>query len=207
MPSVYDLKPRFQALLRPLLRGLAGLGLTANGLTLLALLGSLAVGALVGWRAAGQPAWLLALPVWLFLRMALNALDGMMARELDMKSDLGAVLNEVGDVLSDCGLYLPLALVAPPALWPAVLFTLLAALTELCGLLGQALGGARQYQGPMGKSDRAFVVGALALATAMRPTLLTAWPWVFGLAAALAAVTCLRRCQAALAQRAAGRRS
>ncbi len=207
MPSVYDLKPRFQALLRPLLRGLAGLGFTANGLTLLALLGSLAVGALVGWRAAAEPRFMLALPVWLFLRMALNALDGMMARELDMQSDLGAVLNEVGDVLSDCGLYLPLALAAPAALWPVVLFTLLAALTELCGLLGQALGGARQYQGPMGKSDRALVVGALALVTALWPSTLGLWPWLFGLAAALAALTGLRRCQAALAERAAARRS
>ena len=206
MPSVYDLKPRFQALLRPLLRGLAGLGFTANGLTLLALLGSLAVGGLVGWRAPADPAWLLALPLWLFLRMALNALDGMLARELDMRSDLGAVLNEVGDVLSDCGLYLPLALVAPVALWPVVLFSLLAVLTELCGLLGQALGGARQYQGPMGKSDRAFVVGALALVTALRPHALAFWPFVFGLAAALAAWSCLRRCQAALAERAAARR-
>ncbi len=207
MPSVYDLKPRFQALLRPLLRGLAGLGFTANGLTLLALLGSLALGALVGWLAPSEPRWLLALPLWLLARMALNALDGMLARELDMKTDLGAMLNEVGDVLSDCGLYLPLALVAPVALWPVVLFTLLAALTELCGLLGQALGGARQYQGPMGKSDRAFIVGALALVTALRPSVLASWPWVFGLAAALAALTCLRRCQAALVERAAARRS
>lgn len=207
MPSVYDLKPRFQALLRPLLLGLARLGFTANGLTLLALLGSLALGALVGWRAPSEPRWLLALPVWLFLRMALNALDGMLARELDMKSDLGAVLNEVGDVLSDCGLYLPLAFVAPAALWPVVLFTLLATLTELCGLLGQALGGARQYQGPMGKSDRALAVGALALVTALRPDALAAWPWVFGLAAVAAVLTCLRRCQAVLAERSAGRRS
>lgn len=205
MPSVYDLKPRFQALLRPLLRVPAGLGFTANGLTLLALAGSLCVGGLVGWRAPAEPAWLLALPLWLLARMALNALDGMMARELDMKSDLGAVLNEVGDVLSDCGLYLPLALLAPAALWPVVLFTLLAALTELCGLLGQALGGARQYQGPMGKSDRAFVVGALALVTALRPEALASWPWVFGIGAVLAALTCLRRCQAALAERAAHR--
>jgi CDP-diacylglycerol--glycerol-3-phosphate 3-phosphatidyltransferase len=69
----------------------AGLGFTANGLTLLALLGSLALGAPVGWRAPSDPRWLVALPLWLFARMALNALDGMLARELDMQSDLGAV--------------------------------------------------------------------------------------------------------------------
>jgi CDP-diacylglycerol--glycerol-3-phosphate 3-phosphatidyltransferase len=33
--------------------------------------------------------------------MALNAIDGMLAREHDMQSPLGAMLNELGDVLSD----------------------------------------------------------------------------------------------------------
>ena len=62
------------------------------------------------------PNWqlpLLLLPLVLFLRMALNAIDGMMAREFGQKSRLGAVLNELGDVLSDACLYLPFALLAP----------------------------------------------------------------------------------------------
>ena len=54
---------------------------------------------------------LILLPIILFLRMGLNAIDGMLAREHGMKSNLGAVLNEVGDVISDSALYLPLALV------------------------------------------------------------------------------------------------
>ena len=37
MVTIYDLKPRFQALLRPFARGLVGAGATANGLTLAAL--------------------------------------------------------------------------------------------------------------------------------------------------------------------------
>jgi phosphatidylglycerophosphate synthase len=123
----------------------------------------------------------------------------MMARELGMKSSLGAILNEVGDVVSDLSLYLPLAFVRPEALWPVVAFSIGAVLTELCGLLGQALGAGRQYQGPMGKSDRAFLVGALALATVLRPNVVGGWPWVFAVAAVLAGWTCLRRCQAALA--------
>jgi len=197
MTSVYDLKPRFQSLLRPLMRRLAGLGFTANGLTALAAAGSLAVGAVI-LLARERPALLFLLPVWLFARMALNALDGMMARELGMKSTLGAVLNEIGDVVSDLGLYLPLAVVRPEALWPVLAFSIGAVLTEFCGLLGQALGAGRQYQGPMGKSDRAFLVGALALATAVRPGILAGWPWIFTAASALAGWTCLRRCRAAL---------
>jgi CDP-diacylglycerol--glycerol-3-phosphate 3-phosphatidyltransferase len=204
MVSVYDLKPRFQSLLRPLMGRLAAAGLTANGLTLLAVLGSILVGVIVGF-GRGRPALLLLLPLWLLARMALNALDGMMARELGTKSTLGAVLNEVGDVVSDLSLYLPLALVRPDALWPVVAFAIAAVLTEFCGVLGQALGAGRQYQGPMGKSDRAFVVGALAAATALRPRIVEAWPWIFTVASALAGWTCLRRCQAALAAARASR--
>ena len=33
------------------------------------------------------------MPLWLFLRMTLNAIDGMLAREHDMQSKLGAVLR------------------------------------------------------------------------------------------------------------------
>src|SRR3989442_6217915 len=91
MPSIYDLKPRFQALLRPLIAKLAAGGCTPNLVTSLALLLSLIVGAAVlSWPE--RHAVLLLLPLWLFVRMALNAIDGMMARELNMKSTRGAVL-------------------------------------------------------------------------------------------------------------------
>ncbi len=122
MPSIYDLKPRFQALLRPLIARLAAWGCTPNLITSLALLVSLIVGSIILY-VPQKPAVLLLLPAWLFLRMALNAIDGMMARELNMKSTLGAVLNEIGDVLSDLGLYLPLAVVHPPSLWPIIGFS------------------------------------------------------------------------------------
>jgi CDP-diacylglycerol--glycerol-3-phosphate 3-phosphatidyltransferase len=160
---MYDLKPRFQALLRPLIRGLARLGVTANHVTWTALLLSVATGAGIAWRPQ-ESALLLALPVVLFLRMALNAIDGMMARELDMKTPLGAVLNELGDVISDAALYLPLARVPGFRADLVVIIVVLAVISEMTGVLGQVLGGERRYEGPMGKSDRAFVFGALGLA-------------------------------------------
>ena len=55
----------------------------------------------------------LLLPLWLFLRMALNAIDGMLAREFGQQSALGAYLNELSDVVSDAALYLPFAQLAP----------------------------------------------------------------------------------------------
>ena len=162
MASIYDLKPAFQNLLRPLTRTLAALGCTANHVTIAAIALSVAVGGLVAWQPSAR--WpLLLLPGALLLRMALNALDGMMARELDMQSRRGAVLNELGDVISDAALYLPLALV--PGIRPSLLVpvVVLAVISEMTGVVAIQIGTARRYDGPMGKSDRAFVFGALAL--------------------------------------------
>jgi CDP-diacylglycerol--glycerol-3-phosphate 3-phosphatidyltransferase len=162
MPSVYQLKPAFQALLRPMIGGLVRLGVTANMVTVSALLLSLAVGgAIVIWPAARWP--LLVLPATLLVRMALNAIDGMMAREHDQTSRLGAILNELGDVLSDAALYLPLGLVPgvePRLLVPAVV---LAVASEMIGVVAIQIGAERRYDGPMGKSDRAFVFGVVGL--------------------------------------------
>lgn len=162
MPSIYDLKPAFQNLLRPVVRGLAHVGITANQVTLAAMALSFATGAVIALNPK-QPGWLLLLPLVMFLRMALNAVDGMLAREHNQKSRLGAVLNELCDVLSDAALYLPLALIAGinPAL--IVVIVLLATISEMTGVLMQTLGASRRYDGPMGKSDRAFVFGWLGL--------------------------------------------
>jgi CDP-diacylglycerol--glycerol-3-phosphate 3-phosphatidyltransferase len=95
--------------------------------------------------------------------MALNAIDGMLAREHDMKSPLGAFLNELGDVVSDAALYLPFALLPGVSAWLAVLAAIAAILTEFTGVVALQAGSVRRYDGPLGKSDRAFVYGAMGL--------------------------------------------
>jgi len=199
LPSIYDLKPQFQALLRPLVRTLARAGITANQVTVGAAVLSGGVGAWVA-LTGGSRAALLAVPATLFVRMALNAIDGMLAREHNQKSRLGAILNEVGDVVADAALYLPLALVpGVPAAW-IVLAVVLAIVSELVGVLGTQVGGSRRYDGPMGKSDRAFVLGAvcLALGCGLRPGL---WLSVLiGLVALLLAVTIVNRARRALSE-------
>lgn len=166
MPSVYDLKPRFQNLLRPVIGGLVRIGLTANHITVIAMLLSLLVGAsLYRWHQQRAVFWVL--PIFLFVRMALNAIDGMMAREHHMKTELGALLNEIGDVVSDTALYLPLGFIGVfNPVWVASL-VVLAALTEFAGVMGQAMGKSRRYEGPMGKSDRALVFGILGILLAL----------------------------------------
>jgi CDP-diacylglycerol---glycerol-3-phosphate 3-phosphatidyltransferase len=182
MISVYQLKPKFQALLQPLLQRLRKWGVSPNLLTLLGILLSLAMGiyALYGDRTIA----LILMPIVLLLRMALNALDGMMARQYNLQSKMGALLNEIGDVVSDIVLYYPLyVLFAMDQIW-VMCFLLLSVLNEFAGLLGQALGGARRYDGPMGKSDRALVVGVLSLLflfkAPINPYLTWIWLPVFG---------------------------
>ncbi len=163
MASIYDIKPRFQALLRPLTNRLARLGVTANQVTIAAALLSAAAGtAIVIWHE--HPRILLLLPGVLFVRMALNAVDGMLAREHGMKSNLGAILNELGDVVSDTVLYLPLAVVAGFRSEVVVVLVLLAIITEMTGVVAVQIGASRRYDGPMGKSDRAFALGSLGFA-------------------------------------------
>lgn len=162
MISLYELKPKFQALLRPLVARLARGGITANGVTLAAMAISLALGALLLASPERRALWLL-LPLWMFLRMACNAIDGMLAREFGQRSPLGAYLNELADVVSDTALYLPFALIAPFG-WVGVgAVVFLATLSEMAGALGPLAGAERRYDGPMGKSDRALLFGALGL--------------------------------------------
>lgn len=189
--SIYALKPRFQALLRPLVRGLYRGGVTANQVTIGALLLSLGVGGWLCWQP--QPLFFLALPGVLFVRMALNAIDGMLAREFHQQSRLGAVLNEVSDIVADAALFLPFSFALPDAHWLVLLCVFLATLSEFVGLQGLTLGASRHYDGPMGKSDRAFVIGAYALALALWPAAWSGGNWVFGGMAILLCLTCLRR--------------
>ena len=162
MISIYRLKPQFQALLHPAARALSGHGVSANQVTVFTCLASVLLGV---WLAAhsDEVAWFLLVPLWCFLRMALNAIDGIMAREFGEISALGAYLNETGDVVSDAALYLPFGLIAGTSAGLVVAVVLLACLAELAGILGVVVGGARRHDGPMGKSDRAFAFGAVGL--------------------------------------------
>lgn len=199
MASVYDLKPKFQALLRPLCGRMARAGITANQVTLSAAILSVALG--VAIAASDAAPWsLLLLAPFLFLRMALNAIDGMLAREFGQKSRLGAVLNELGDVVSDTALYLPFAVIpgVPPLLVAVVV--VIAIMTEMAGVVAVQIGVARRYDGPFGKSDRAVFFGTLGLAFGLgAPAGL--WSSLVLVAAALVGIlTLVNRARGALAE-------
>ncbi|MCK9813116.1 MAG: CDP-alcohol phosphatidyltransferase family protein [Candidatus Pseudomonas colombiensis] len=184
MLSIYQLKPRFQNLLRPLVQRLYDNGTTANQVTVLAAVVSVLLGVLIA--AFAQHTWLFVLiPLWMILRMALNAIDGMLAREFGQQSRLGAYLNELCDIVADSALILPFALLPGVSLVLVLLVTLLALFSEYAGVLGPMVGASRRYDGPMGKSDRAFIFGVLATGIALG---WLAAVWINGVLALVAAL-------------------
>lgn len=199
MVSIYDIKPKFQALLRPTVKHLAKKGISANQVTLfacgLSLLTGLLLVCLIHWRWVF---WLV--PIALFIRMALNAIDGMLAKEHNMKTPLGAFLNELTDMFSDAFLYLPFALLAPiNPLW-VVAIVILAIITEATSLAAVQIGASRRYDGPMGKSDRAFVFSIIAILLALGLSIKLWLSIVWAVLIILLILTIFNRCKKALGE-------
>ncbi len=169
MISVYQLKSRFQGILRPLTTNLAEIGVTANMVTVAALLMSLLLGVVIYLFVPKCNYIYFLVPIVLFVRMALNAIDGMLAREFNQKSNVGAVLNELGDILSDVFIYVPLLYICNCNFWLIFLFTVLTIISETVGIMGIQINASRHYEGPMGKSDRAFWFGVLSIVLVFVP--------------------------------------
>ena len=177
MISAYQIRPMLQELLKPLLKVLRKAGVTANGITWSAILLSAGTGAAFWFFPNGHTLWVFS--VALLVRMTLNTLDGMMARMHGMKSAGGEVLNELGDVVSDTVMYLPLVKLPGVTSGWVLWFIFLALLNEFIGVLTKAATGVRRYDGPMGKSDRALVLGLTCLLFYFLPAVMVSFDYIF----------------------------
>jgi len=162
MISIYKIKPKFQKLLMPILKLLRGLRISPNAITIFSIILSFALSYFF-WNNSDNSLYLLIVAFGLFLRMMLNALDGMMARIYNLQSKLGEILNEVGDIVSDVAIYFPLILFESLRIEIAIIFILLTIINEFCGLMAKVISRKRRYDGPMGKSDRAFLIGIICI--------------------------------------------
>ena len=162
MISIYKIKPKFQQLLMPMLKLLRILGISPNSITVFSILLSFVI-AYFFWNTSDNSSYFLIVAFGLLLRMMLNALDGMMARIYNLQSKLGEILNEVGDIISDVAIYFPLILFEFLEIEIAIIFILLSIINEFCGVIAKVISGERRYDGPMGKSDRAFLVGVICI--------------------------------------------
>jgi CDP-diacylglycerol---glycerol-3-phosphate 3-phosphatidyltransferase len=158
-----------------------------------------ALGALLA-RGSQVNTLFLLVPAWLFLRMAMNAIDGMLAREFGQQSRLGAYLNELGDVISDTALFAPFALLPGSSPWLVAAVAVLAIVSEMAGVLAASVGSARRYDGPMGKSDRAFVLGVLGLLVGAGVPMAAAFDWIWGAVLVLLIVTITNRVRRGIAE-------
>lgn len=154
--ALYDVKPRFRALLAGLVPSLRPIH--PDWITFAALACSLAAAVLFQW--ADSRRWLfLAIPLLLLLRILFNALDGLVAQATGKARAFGEVLNEGLDRVSDAAIltgvaYSPLSSPAWGA--PAVAAVLI---SSYVGILGKAVGAGRQYGGVLGKADRMLYLG------------------------------------------------
>lgn len=197
MISVYQLKPAFQKLLEPILRKLYTAGVTANQITIVAILLSITLGLLFHFRTLNS-IFLLLIPFGLLLRMALNALDGMMARKYDMQSKLGEVLNELGDIISDVCILLPFLSIQNLNNYLFSSFLVMVVINEFSGIMGKVISNERRYDGPMGKSDRALLIGVICIAFYFVPEVYSMVNYIFGIATILILISSYKRLQNAL---------
>lgn len=161
-PTLYQIKPAFQRLLQPILNACIRHGISANALTAMALGLSILAGAVL-WATAGAIWVLLLYPPLLLVRMSLNALDGLVARQTNTSSKAGMVFNEASDIIADIAMYAPLAIIAALNPWLVISVVATGVLAELSGILRLYRRGERSYHGPLGKSDRAAAVGLLTI--------------------------------------------
>ena len=163
--SLTPLKSLLRRAVRPVAGRLYEAGVTANQVTSTSLIGSVLVGALL-CRFADHSSSFAILPAWLVARTAFAAIDGTLAVEFGQKSRLGGVLNEVGDVVSDIALFLPLVFVPPFSGASIALVVCFAAMSEFVGMAGTMLSGTRRLEGSLGKVDRSIVLALVAIAIA-----------------------------------------
>lgn len=117
------------------------------------------------WRAQSYPVLLIAGPLFCYLRLWLNMLDGMVAVESGKASPRGEILNDLPDRLSDVLIFVGVAhsgLASPlGGYWAAIG----ALLTAYVGTLGQAVGVQREFSGVMSKPWRMVFLHAGAWVT------------------------------------------
>jgi len=178
MISVYKLKPKFQQLLQPLLLLLKRMGVSPNHITVFTIIFSIIIGYIL-FLGIEDRFWFLIVALGLLLRMMLNALDGMMAKQFNLQSKLGEILNEIGDVISDISIYFPFIYFESIKSEYVIIFIFLSIINEFCGVLAKLISGTRRYDGPMGKSDRAFLVGLVCIIMYFTDSILIYLDYVF----------------------------
>jgi len=188
------LRPVAERLLDPFVAGAKRVGLTPNAVSVLALL--TAAGAGVSFALAGEQRLLYLLGALLvFSNGVFDLLDGALARELEVQSDAGDLLDHVLDRYADILIITGLAAgVRQYALGLGAVTGVL--MTSYLGTQAQAVGLDRVYGGLLGRADRLVLVGVVATAGAVVEATavgLTVVGWLLVVFAVVGHLTALQR--------------
>jgi len=128
-------------------------GISPDAISVLSIVAA-AAGALCLWWSGRHPFLLIVGPLFFYLRLWFNMLDGMVAIAAGKASLRGEIMNDLPDRISDVIIFAGAAhsgWMHPAIGYWAAMFALL---TAYVGLFGQALGGERQFGGVMSKPWR-----------------------------------------------------
>ncbi|GEM_PF-452508 len=192
--GIYNIKPWFREQLQPLIKLLWNVH--PDVLTWSALGISIASGVLLS-ASADRPYLAVAAVPLLFVRLALNALDGMLAQQTGKARPAGEMLNEVSDRLADVAIFLGLALSPAADRFWGLLAIISILMVSHVGILGKAVAGERIYTGILGKADRMIFLMVACLIYGLAPDWTFMGYSVFGilllLFVPLASLTLLQR--------------
>ena len=139
-------------------------GIHPDAISYLSIVAAL-IAAICFWKS-GTRRWLLIIaPLFCYLRLWFNMLDGMVAVAAGKASRRGEILNDLPDRISDIVIFVGVAhsgLMNPFIGYWAAIF---AVLTSYVGLFGQALGVQREFGGIMSKPWRMVALHAGAWLT------------------------------------------
>lgn len=160
--SIYKLKKQFQNLLMPFCKKIASLGISPNQITIFTLILNIVFSYLLYEFSYFRLLYIL-VPFFFLLRMALNALDGMLASNFNMKTKIGIFYNELSDIISDTVVFYSFFKIINLSEYLSLIFIFFSLLSEFVGILAFMVDGKRHYEGPMGKSDRVFLISIVSI--------------------------------------------
>ena len=184
------LRPVADRGLVPFVRFARRLGLTPDGVSVIAF--AVALGAAAAFVAGG--AWYLLGAALVFANGWLDLLDGALARELEVDSPAGDLLDHVLDRYADVVIIAGLAAgVGRYGLGFAAVTGVL--LTSYLGTQAQAVGAGRDYGGLLGRADRLALVGVAAALAPFTGRLgpLGAVGWLLAVFAVVGHLTAIQR--------------
>ena len=160
--GIYAIKPKFQSFLSPITNWLIKNKISPTTLNFFGLVLSILAGLCIYYSNL-EPLFLLLIPLLVFIRTAVNALDGLVSRALGLASAFGEVLNEFLDRISDVFIFFSIALLEENLLVIGSVAVIVILLNSYLSIVSKAAGGKRQYGGIMGKADRMIYLGLFAL--------------------------------------------